>query len=107
MKPQLIDWEQVQQNLLNIPGWQAEKSPSPHLTRTFTFKNFVESLSFTNEVGNLAEQVNHHPDILIRWNKVTLFLSTHSAKGITQLDFDLASKINSLFSSGSASHSSP
>ena len=50
----------------------------------------------TGAVAYLAEQANHHPDILIQWNKVTLTLSTHSAGGLTANDFDLAAKINAL-----------
>jgi 4a-hydroxytetrahydrobiopterin dehydratase len=51
---------------------------------------------FTGAVAYLAEQANHHPDILIQWNKVTLTLSTHSAGGLTAADFDLAGKISAL-----------
>ncbi|MEM1424723.1 MAG: 4a-hydroxytetrahydrobiopterin dehydratase [Planctomycetota bacterium] len=62
------------------------------IQRTFTHKDFVESMKFVNHVAELAESAQHHPDILIRWNKVTLTLTTHDAGGITDKDFDLAGK---------------
>lgn len=60
------------------------------IQRTFSFPNFVESMAFVNRVADEAERAEHHPDILIRYNKVTLTLSTHDAGGITRKDFDLA-----------------
>ena len=57
-------------------------------------KNFAEALAFVNEVGALAEARDHHPDIDIRWNTVSLALVTHSAGGITELDLELAGAID-------------
>ena len=61
-----------------------------------TRKDFGDALRYVNAVGYLAEQANHHPDIAVSWNKVTLTLSTHSAGGLTQMDFTLAKAINAL-----------
>jgi len=61
-----------------------------------TRSDFRDAILFTGAVAYLAEQANHHPDILIQWNKVTLTLSTHSAGGLTANDFDLATKISAL-----------
>jgi 4a-hydroxytetrahydrobiopterin dehydratase len=63
---------------------------------TVVRKNFVEAMQFVNQVAELAESRNHHPDIAISWNKVTLTLSTHDAGGLTQLDLDLAAAIDGL-----------
>jgi 4a-hydroxytetrahydrobiopterin dehydratase len=60
------------------------------IQRTFQFKDFVESMRFVNACADHAEDVQHHPDILIRFNKVTLTLSTHDAGGITDKDFEFA-----------------
>ena len=61
------------------------------------FRDFAEALAFVNRVGALAEEANHHPDIDIRWNTVTLRLSTHSAGGvITDRDHELAARIDGL-----------
>ncbi len=59
-------------------------------------KDFAESMRFVNSVAELAEAANHHPDIDIRWNTVTLHLSTHSEGGVTQADLDMAKKIDAL-----------
>jgi 4a-hydroxytetrahydrobiopterin dehydratase len=64
--------------------------------RTFTLGNFVEAVEFVNEVTEIAEEANHHPDVDIRWNKVTLRLSTHSKGGLTRADFDLATRVDGL-----------
>jgi 4a-hydroxytetrahydrobiopterin dehydratase len=66
------------------------------LVKTVTKKDFAEAMQFVNAVANAAEQANHHPDIAISWNKVTLRLSTHSAGGLTQYDLDLAAQIDKL-----------
>jgi 4a-hydroxytetrahydrobiopterin dehydratase len=66
------------------------------IVKTVVRKDFVDALSWVNRVGELAESRNHHPDIAISWNKVTLTLSTHSAGGLTQLDLDLAAAIDAL-----------
>lgn len=79
--------------LRSVPEWRIEAG---ELTRTFTCKDFVASLSFVNKVGDLAERAGHHPDIDIRYNKVRLALVTHDAGGITARDFDLAAAVDKL-----------
>jgi 4a-hydroxytetrahydrobiopterin dehydratase len=64
------------------------------ILRTFRFAGFREALAFVNAVGELAEERDHHPDIDIRWNRVRLRLSTHSAGGLTPMDFELAQAID-------------
>jgi 4a-hydroxytetrahydrobiopterin dehydratase len=66
------------------------------LVKVVTKKDFVEAMRFVNAVAEAAEAANHHPDIAISWNKVTLRLSTHDAGGLTQLDIDLAGRIDGL-----------
>ena len=61
-----------------------------------TRKDFRDALLFVNAVGFLAERANHHPDVFISWNKVTLTLVTHSAGGLTENDFALAREVNDL-----------
>lgn len=72
------------------PGWTIQGDT---IVRTLEFSDFVEAMSFVTQVALLAERAFHHPDIDIRWNKVTLILSTHSAGGLTEKDVDLASAI--------------
>ena len=79
-----------------MAGWEEEGGA---LRRDFRFNDFAEALAFVNRVGELAEQANHHPDIDIRWNTVTLRLSTHSAGSVvTDKDRDLAARIDGLSS---------
>ena len=66
------------------------------IQRTFAFKDFVEAMRFVNDVAAQAEKEQHHPDILIRWNKVTLTLSTHDSGGITVKDFELAKRVDAM-----------
>ena len=68
------------------------------LERTFQLESFVEALAFVNRVGELAEAENHHPDIAIHYNRVTLRWWTHTAGGITDRDRDLAEKTSGLAS---------
>lgn len=86
----------VKQSLKSVPEWSGNGGSTGSIQRTFQFKDFVESIRFVNAVAAAAEAAQHHPDILIRWNKVTLTLSTHDAGGITPLDFALAAKSDAL-----------
>ena len=66
------------------------------LTRVFNFRNFRDALSFTDKIGKLAEEKNHHPQIILEWGKVELHITTHSEGGITDKDIDLAAQIDKL-----------
>jgi 4a-hydroxytetrahydrobiopterin dehydratase len=73
--------------LRDIPQWSCEGRT---IVRTFKLQDFVAAIAFVNRVAELAEQANHHPDIEVRWNSVTLQLTTHSAGGLTAQDFQCA-----------------
>jgi 4a-hydroxytetrahydrobiopterin dehydratase len=79
--------------LKRLDGWSRQ---GDEIKKTLVFKDFVQAMEFVNAVARRAEEVNHHPDIDIRWNKVHLALSTHSAGGLTSLDFSLAAAIDRL-----------
>jgi len=81
----------IQRELGTLPGWARRGDV---LTRMYTFRNFAESMRFVNRVADAAEAADHHPDIDIRYAKVTLTLSTHSAGGITDKDIALARSID-------------
>lgn len=74
-------------NLTTIPEWSKSGKT---ILRTFVFDGFLQSVEFVNGVAKRAQKANHHPDIDIRFNKVTLKLSTHDEGGITEKDFSLA-----------------
>jgi len=77
--------------LAAVPDWRQRGAA---ITRTFQFKDFLAAIKFVDAVAELAEQAWHHPDIDIRWNKITLTLSTHDAGGLTKKDFVLARKFD-------------
>jgi 4a-hydroxytetrahydrobiopterin dehydratase len=67
------------------------------ITREWRFDDFGEALAFVNRVGDVAEEANHHPDILLHgWNKVRLSLTNHSAGGLTEMDFTMAGRFDDL-----------
>lgn len=76
------------------PDWHL--TPEHKLRRVFGFKNFKTAIRFVNQVADLAEAESHHPDILINYNKVTLTLWTHAIGGLSENDFILAAKIDSI-----------
>ena len=88
-----LTYEQVASELAATPGWTVSDG---ELTRTVTRKDFRDALLFVNAVGFLAERANHHPDVQVSWNKVTLNLVSHSAGGLTEKDFALAREISEL-----------
>ncbi|PJF48325.1 MAG: 4a-hydroxytetrahydrobiopterin dehydratase [Chloroflexi bacterium] len=89
-----LDDAQIQERLAHAEGWRLNEAGE--ITKTFVFSGFPQSLMFATAVGVLAEAAQHHPDITIQWNKVTLALTTHDAGGLTDKDFDLARQIDGL-----------
>jgi 4a-hydroxytetrahydrobiopterin dehydratase len=84
---------QIKTALASVPDW---KKKGAAITRTYQFKDFPAAIKFVNSLAKLAEKAWHHPDIDIRWNKVTLTLSTHDAGGLTGKDFSLAKQFDRL-----------
>jgi 4a-hydroxytetrahydrobiopterin dehydratase len=85
--------EQVSERLAGLEGWTRQGDT---IVRLVTLADFKAAMLYVGAVAYLAESANHHPDIAIAWNKVTLTLSTHSAGGLTGNDFALAEQINRL-----------
>jgi len=77
-----------------VPEW---KKRARTIRRRFEFKGFLDAIDFVNRVARKAEKSDHHPDIDIRWNKVTLALSTHSEGGLTAKDFAMARQCDGVF----------
>ncbi|MGB7770221.1 MAG: 4a-hydroxytetrahydrobiopterin dehydratase [Verrucomicrobiia bacterium] len=84
---------QIKSALAAVPEWTRQGAT---ISRTFQFKDFPAAIQFVNAAAELAEQAWHHPDIDIRWNQVTLTLTTHDAGGLTKKDFALAGKFDRL-----------
>ena len=80
----------IQRELGNLSGWSRKGEA---LTKTYQFKGFLAAIAFVNRAATAAESADHHPDIDIRFSKVTMVLSSHDAGGITQKDLDLATAL--------------
>lgn len=90
---QLLSDEEIAARLQGS-GWTRE---GEEIVREWKLENFTEAIGFVNRVAELAERANHHPDILIHgWNKVRLSLTNHSAGGLTEADFTLATNIDGM-----------
>jgi 4a-hydroxytetrahydrobiopterin dehydratase len=88
-----LDDTAVEEGLQHLPGWERRGN---EIVKTFQRADFAQAMTFVNEVAAAAEAAGHHPDIDIRWNKVTLTLSSHAEGGLTNRDFQLAARIQEL-----------
>jgi 4a-hydroxytetrahydrobiopterin dehydratase len=91
----LLDEAALERRLAELHGWTRDGN---RIRRTFEFSSFPAAIAFVNRVAGLAEEADHHPDIDIRYRRVDLALSTHSAGGITARDIDLAGAVDRLSS---------
>jgi 4a-hydroxytetrahydrobiopterin dehydratase len=89
MRTKLSDLE-IRRALGTLPGWTRKGDV---VQKTYNFARFADGIRFVDQVAELADSMNHHPDIDIRYTKITFSLSTHDAGGITQRDLDLAKAI--------------
>lgn len=84
---------EIQQALGSLKGWQRQGKA---IQRVFEFPDFKAAMQFVNKIADAAEQANHHPDIDIRYNKVTTALISHDSGGVTQRDIKMAKRINEI-----------
>lgn len=88
-----MNLQEIQTAVGELNEWNLEVNV---LVKDFQFTNFSEAMAFVNKVADIAEKENHHPDIMINYNRVRLSLTTHSAHGLTQKDFDVAKHVDAL-----------
>ena len=91
----LLDDAAITAGLTTLPGWTLSEDKTS-ISTSVELVDFVAALDLVNLIGHEAEQRAHHPDIDIRWNTVTMVLSSHSEGGLTQADLDLAQRINDI-----------
>jgi len=92
--PATLTPTEVSSRLQQLQGWSVEDGKK--LAKAFRFKNFVQAVDFVNRITKVAEEEGHHPDLYVTWGEVTVYLTSHSAGGLTQNDFAMAAKIDKL-----------
>jgi 4a-hydroxytetrahydrobiopterin dehydratase len=93
MKRTLLTEEEIAAALTTLEGWSVEGN---ELVKTFRFPSYLAGIDFVSRLGQAAEAMNHHPDLLVGWRKVAMRVSTHSAGGLTELDVTLAREADRL-----------
>ena len=93
-----FDFSEVHKYLKKVDDWNVKENEkkSYYIEKEFKFKNFLDSQKFVNEVGNVAEKENHHPDVMFGWGYAKVKIFTHKIKGLVESDFILAAKINQI-----------
>ncbi len=89
----LLEDSEIEKRLGELDGWSRDGDA---ITKTFENEDFVGSVKFVDSIVEPAEGMNHHPDLEISWDKVTVSITNHSAGGLTAADFELAQKIDAL-----------
>jgi 4a-hydroxytetrahydrobiopterin dehydratase len=89
----LLSDEEIRAQLGELSGWERDGEA---IARTFELADFVGSVAFVNKLVEPAEEMNHHPDVAVSWNRVTVSITNHEAGGITAADFELARRIDVL-----------
>ena len=90
---QKLDDSKIGQHLAKLKGWTRD---GDEIKKSFTFKNFYETIGFVNAVAYIANQLDHHPDMEVGYNKLSIRFSTHSVGGLSENDFLAAGKIDAL-----------
>ena len=94
-----FDISEIHKYQKKIDGWNVNKNEKKiyFLEKRFTFKNFIDSQNFINNVGEISEAEGHHPDIFFGWGYAEIKITTHAIEGLSENDFILAAKIDNLF----------
>lgn len=92
---ELVATEELESLLKKLPEWDHEEEEKS-IVRVFEFDEFMQGIDFVDAVAEIAEDAEHHPDIDIRWCTITVRLTTHDAGGLTDSDFEVARKIDTL-----------
>ena len=92
-KAPLLDDHEISSRLGTLRGWALDENK---ITKLFTFTDFAEAVAFLDRITPVADEQNHHPDVAIHWNELTLTLWTHASGGLTERDFRLARAIDEM-----------
>lgn len=94
MERRKLNEVEIAERLTANPGWAVLEGK---VTKTFEFKSYASGVVFASAIGNVADQMDHHPDLTIGYQKVTVAVNTHDVQGISELDFELARRADLLF----------
>jgi len=94
-----FDISEIHKYQKKVDGWDVKNNEKKiyFLEKNFTFKNFIKSQNFIDNVGEIAEEENHHPDISFGWGYAKIIITTHAIEGLSENDFILAAKIDQIF----------
>lgn len=92
--PKKISKEEMQERLEGLDDWEIDGDKQ--ISKSYSFDNFRQALDFTQKVGMVAEDIQHHPEIFLTWGKVEITIKTHQTGNLTESDFDLAEEIDKL-----------
>lgn len=98
-RPPILTPDEVQKQLSLMDGWSIVKEG---ILKEFSFSSYLQGLEFVRQVGAIAEKLDHHPQMILNFQSVTITSKTHEPMGITDLDFQLAKEIDSLFGKSAA-----
>jgi 4a-hydroxytetrahydrobiopterin dehydratase len=87
--------DEIQEHLVSLNGWSTDASEKV-ISKEFVFSDFAKAMSFANKIATFAEEEGHHPDLLVSWGKVGVQLTTHDVGGLSEKDFILAAKIDTI-----------
>ncbi|MHA1938736.1 MAG: 4a-hydroxytetrahydrobiopterin dehydratase [Candidatus Thorarchaeota archaeon] len=91
-----LETPKISEMMSIVPGWTLKREGIDKIEKKFKFKNFRKAMTFVNKVADVANEQDHHPDIFIHWNEMTLTFYTHAIKGLHDNDFIMAAKIDEL-----------
>jgi len=90
---EVLSADEIQERMQQVPEWESDDSS---ISRTFEFDGYMEGIEFVNRVAAIAEELNHHPDLDVRYGWVDVSLTSHDVGGITERDFAAAQRIDAL-----------
>jgi len=102
-KTQPLVRKDAEKYLKSLPGWELADDK---IVKEYGFRTYLRGLEYAYRLGKIAEKEDHHPDILVRWKRVRVTLTTHAIKGLSENDFIIAAKAERLFSSTASIHKS-
>ncbi len=91
----LLTSEEIHEHFAALVGWVVS-ADEKRISKSYVFTGFADAMEFANKIAKIADEEDHHPDLLVSWGKVEVTLSTHSVGGLSEMDFKVAKEIDAL-----------